>query len=750
MRRVLLLALACAALLPAQAVAAPMKAVIVHLEASPMPPQGATARDATTLLEREGKRAQAPVLAELADLQREGHVRHVRSLWIASAVAVSADDTALAALRARPDVRSIEADSALPIQLAAVASSSEPGIALTGAPRFWAQNVDGTGITVGILDTGADLNHPELALHYRGNRHDWFDPYGEHPGVLPVDMGALAGHGSQVTGVVVAGGGIGMAPGARFIAARAFNDAGTGVPSAIHLAFQWLLDPDRDPTTNDAPNIVNLSWGAAGCSLEFQPDLRALRAVNILPVVAAGNDGVMAAGGLPPDNSPANLPEAFAVGAVDGATTIAPFSSRGPSSCDGGQFPALVAPGTNIRSTGLGAGDAIGAGTSFSAPHVAGALALLLQVAPQLTAAEQATLLTQSAIDLGAPGADSTFGAGLLDVVAAARQLHTPALDFDPPVLSAVAHADVTLQLHADDAVSAIAGGEWWADTDPGIGAGQPFTAADGTFDSPSEGLIASTAALAPGPHLLGMRARDAFGNWSAATLLSITVPGLLTPPAAVPDVPAPDVPAPAVAAPSVPVLELVASDGFEHGLGAWTRRIGAVVATRGAAMSGRHGLRAKLVAGAPSFVQRRLPHEASRAELAFDLNPRSFSSAGAWIEIAVITSARGQPLASVDLRSRGGGVPLRLSASTGPGARAMLHSPRRLVRRRPTDVVLSLDSTQAGLAVDGAELGRLPLAPDSPQPAGIVLGPWRGGTSASTGHLDIDRVTVRETPAGS
>ena len=170
----------------------------------------------------------------------------------------------------------------------------------------------------------------------------------------------------------------------------------------------------------------------------------------------------------------------------------------------------------------------------------------------------------------------------------------------------------------------------------------------------------------------------------------------------------------------------------------------------RGAAMSGRRGLRAKLVAGAPSFVQRRLPHVGSRAELAFDLNPRSFSSSGAWIEIAVISSASGQRLASVDLRSRGGGAQLRLSASTGPDARATVHSPRRLLRRRPTVVVLSLDSTQAGLTVDGAELGRIARAPNSPQPAGIVLGPWRKGPSTSTGYLDIDRVTVREAPAGS
>jgi hypothetical protein len=197
-------------------------------------------------------------------------------------------------------------------------------------------------------------------------------------------------------------------------------------------------------------------------------------------------------------------------------------------------------------------------------------------------------------------------------------------------------------------------------------------------------------------------------------------------------------------------VLERVASDGFERGLGAWTRRVGAVIATPRAAMSGRRGLRARLVTGAPAFVQRRLPHVGSQAELAFDLNPRSFSTGGTWIEIAVITSASGEPLGSVDLRSLGRNAQLRLSASTGPGPRVKAHSQPRLVHRKPIAVVLSLDSAQAGLAVGGVELGRLTRAANSPQPTGIVLGPWRGGPAASTGYLDIDGVTVREAPATS
>ena len=107
-RRALLMALAGAALLPAPASAATMKSLIVHLDPATAPANPVTPREVAVRLERDGRRAQAPLLAELAELQRAGHVRHVRSLWIAGAVAVTADAEATAALSARPDVRSIE------------------------------------------------------------------------------------------------------------------------------------------------------------------------------------------------------------------------------------------------------------------------------------------------------------------------------------------------------------------------------------------------------------------------------------------------------------------------------------------------------------------------------------------------------------------------------------------------------------------------------------------------------------------
>jgi hypothetical protein len=188
-----------------------------------------------------------------------------------------------------------------------------------------------------------------------------------------------------------------------------------------------------------------------------------------------------------------------------------------------------------------------------------------------------------------------------------------------------------------------------------------------------------------------------------------------------------------------------VASDGFESGLGAWSRRVGSVVTTADAAMSGRKGLRATLVAGAASFVQRRLPHAGTSAELAFDLNPRRFSSNGTWVEIAAITSASGQRLAFVDLRSLGRGHQVRLSSTTDSGA--ILHSQARPLGRRPTALVLSLHSTHASLTVDGVDLGRLARAATSMASA-VVVGPSHGGPSGSSGFLDVDRVIVREAPA--
>ena len=179
-----------------------------------------------------------------------------------------------------------------------------------------------------------------------------------------------------------------MAPGATLIAARVFDDRGATTATAMHLAFQWLLDPDHDPATADAPRVVNASWAlGAGpsCNLAFQPDVRALRAAGILPVFSAGNFGPTAATSA----SPANYPESLSVGAVGATDTVWAYSSAGPSTCGGRTrvFPDLVAPGVSVLSADLFGGFQYLTGTSVAAPHVAGAAALLLGAHPTLSVA---------------------------------------------------------------------------------------------------------------------------------------------------------------------------------------------------------------------------------------------------------------------------------------------------------------------------------------------------------------------------
>ncbi|HEX2768781.1 MAG TPA: S8 family serine peptidase, partial [Geobacteraceae bacterium] len=120
-------------------------------------------------------------------------------------------------------------------------------------------------------------------------------------------------------------------------------------------------------------------------------------------------------------------PESFGVGAVNQLLAIAPFSSRGPSACGGAIFPAMTAPGVNIRVADLSF-DGMNSytslsGTSFAAPHVAGAMALLLSAFPALSEPELEAALSSSATDLGTAGPDNDYGRGLLNVLASYKGL---------------------------------------------------------------------------------------------------------------------------------------------------------------------------------------------------------------------------------------------------------------------------------------------------------------------------------------
>ena len=377
-------------------------------------------------------------------LESRGPKRMV-PLWIMNGIAATVPAWMITELADFPGVESVGFDDVIEARPVVLASASplEWNIGAVKAPDLWDIGFTGTGIVVAHMDTGVDIFHPDLNGKWRGGANDWFNPYSDpvnsgycatpnqcHPcesnSITPCDTD---GHGTMAMGIMVGGdaGGtsIGVAPGAKWIAVKIFNDARAAALSIIHQGFQWLLDPDGNPDTDDAPDIVNNSWGldnVNGCSSEFQPDIEALRAAGILVVFAAGNSGPSPSTSV----SPANNAGVFAVGATDINNTIASFSSRGPSplgaGCGNGSiFPHVVAPGVNVRTSDITSGGlfpdsyAVVSGTSYSAPHAAGAMALLLSAFPSLPPTDLESILQQTALDLGTPGPDNDYGYGLID-----------------------------------------------------------------------------------------------------------------------------------------------------------------------------------------------------------------------------------------------------------------------------------------------------------------------------------------------
>jgi len=390
-------------------------------------------------------------------------LKHLKDIWIVNGLVIKLRADQVHELAALPGIASVRKDEIVTLATPLPSSSGavpEWNLNALKLPDVWAAGNTGVGVVVATMDTGVDIYHPDLAGKWRGGSNSWFDPSGQHAN--PHDA---SGHGTQVMGILVGGNAsgakIGVAPDAKYIAAKIFDDNGTSTYSAIHAAFQWLLDPDNNPATQDAPDVVNASWGLPGtnnkCNVEFDTDIRMLKAANIAVVFAGGNDGPAPATGV----SPANSAGVMSSGSIGSTLDISSFSSRGASPCTNGVFPTLVAPGDGIYTADLTSGAVIGytyaSGTSFATPHVAGVLAILAGKFPSLTVSELELSLTQTTQDLGDAGADNNYGAGLLNAKAALLALtnrppgSTPVVASFPPVV-AMQGASYSYQVVASDA----------------------------------------------------------------------------------------------------------------------------------------------------------------------------------------------------------------------------------------------------------------------------------------------------------
>ncbi|MEA2685565.1 MAG: hypothetical protein QOE93_760, partial [Actinomycetota bacterium] len=240
-----------------------------------------------------------------------------------------------------------------------------------GAPRAWTVS-RGAGVTIGIVDSGVEASHPDLAgkIVLTANCVRVAVCVDGGGGVDP------DGHGTLIAGVAAAatdnGRGVaGVAPDARLVVARVLETGGIGRAEDINLGIRWAVD--------HGARVVNISLGdpkalvsAAGSPLKDGIDYAWSK--GAVPVLAAGNYG-----GLTSENY--GTLNALVVGATDRTGGVAPYSSA-----IGNAKWGLVAPGgsgvsgadNNVISTTSGGGYASSAGTSMAVPHVSGAVALLL------------------------------------------------------------------------------------------------------------------------------------------------------------------------------------------------------------------------------------------------------------------------------------------------------------------------------------------------------------------------------------
>ena len=322
---------------------------------------------------------------------------NARAVWFS-------DKAAVEKLKANPDVLRIDDD----VEVFALARKNDQtgsvqaqvtpwGIDKIDAEMVWPSGNNADTIKVGIIDTGISKDHPDLKANIKGGvntirpQKSWNDDNG---------------HGSHVAGIVAAlnnsSGVVGAAPLADLYAIKVLNANGSGYLSDVIEGIQWAVAKNM--------RVVNMSLGTGSDILSMRDAVIAARNAGVVVVAAAGNSGGSVL-------YPAAYPEVIAVSATDQDNQSAWFSSYGPE-------VDLAAPGVSIYSTYKSSNYATLSGTSMAAPHVAGAVALVLNTPVGAYDAnnngnwdpdEAQTKLQATAGDLGSDGFDNLFGHGLVN-----------------------------------------------------------------------------------------------------------------------------------------------------------------------------------------------------------------------------------------------------------------------------------------------------------------------------------------------
>lgn len=280
------------------------------------------------------------------------------------------------------------------------------GLKLVKAPEAWQISPGDSRTLLAIVDSGIDITHPDLRSQVARS----YNAVTKSPEVTD-----RKGHGTHTSGIAVAAagnseGGSGVAPGCRLLAVQISSQGlgKTGRSSDVLAAegIVWAVD--------NGAKVVSMSFGFYRRSRILEDALQYALDKDVVLVASAGNNNAENDPETAP-HLPSTHPGVIEVAAVDREARKAEFSNFG-------RTVTIAAPGVDVLSS-IPGGYKTKSGTSMAAPHVAGVAALVRSRFPELDRAAVKARLEQTAVDLGDPGVDEIFGAGLVDAAAAVRDL---------------------------------------------------------------------------------------------------------------------------------------------------------------------------------------------------------------------------------------------------------------------------------------------------------------------------------------
>jgi len=293
--------------------------------------------------------------------------------------------------------------------------NAQYGLGKINASEIYADGYSGSGVTVAVIDTGVDIDHPDLISNIASGGYDYVDSDAD---ASPSSQGASMSHGTHVAGIIAGMkndvGMHGVAYNTKILPLRAGNSAGSFATSAINSSI--------DRAISQSAKVINASFGGDEIATSLADKWKSAHDNDIVTVHAAGNDGgvnPLLGAQLPYHAGYEDLSSTLiAVVATNSSNVITSYSNR----CGIAKNWCMAAPGDSIYSTAAvddnnyASNYGTMSGTSMADPHVSGAIAVLRSKWPSKSASEVVTILYDTATDLGAAGIDAIYGRGLLNL----------------------------------------------------------------------------------------------------------------------------------------------------------------------------------------------------------------------------------------------------------------------------------------------------------------------------------------------